>query len=189
MRLRFAASDLINGSVVEAAGDGIEIKVINCDAGGPICADSGTLIEGVGQQNDFVATCGSDEVRWGAHGAIFAFQVSDRVTQFELRATSPTSTPSSVSIDVEARKQTSAANLNLRGSLFNYMTGQYVALPGILSLSTTDSIRVFDLPGVSDPADFVEPGTNEVRLLLQTIQTSGSPNVRTQIDEVLFNVD
>ena len=55
--------------------------------------------------------------------------------------------------------------------------------------ATTDAIQNFTPPVGSDPADFIEPGTNEVRLLLQTIQTSGLPNVRTQLDQVLFNFE
>jgi hypothetical protein len=40
-----------------------------------------------------------------------------------------------------------------------------------------------------DVSDFIGPGTNEVRLLLPMIQTSGPANVRTQLDEVLFNFE
>jgi hypothetical protein len=187
MKVRFTASDLGNGSVVEAGVDGVEIKVISC--AGPICADSGTLIEGSGQQNDFNATCGDDAVRWAAHGATFAFQVTDPVTQFELSATAPTSNPGSISIGVDASKQSGGANLNLRAMLYNFNTSQYVALPGILALTTSDTLQTFNLPNGADPVDFVDQGSGEVRLLLQTIQTSGLSNVRTQIDEVLFSAN
>jgi hypothetical protein len=187
MRVRFTASDLGDGSVVEAGVDGVEIKVLNC--AGPICADGGVLIEGSGQQNDFNATCGNDAVRWAAHGATFVFQITDPVTQFELSATSPTSNPGSIVIDVDASKQNSSANLNLRAMLFNFDTGQYVALPGVLVLTTNDTLKTYDLPNGADPADFVDQGTGEIRLLLQTIQTSGLSNVRTQIDEALFSVN
>ncbi len=188
MRVRFTASDLGNASVVEAAVDGVEISIINCD-GGPICADNGTLIEGFGQQNDFSATCGSDDVRWAAHGATFVFQITEPVTEFELSATAPNSTPGMISIDVEASKESNNGNLNLRASLFNFTTEQYVSLPGVMSLSTSDAVQSFNLPAGADPVDFVDPGTNEVLLLLQTIQTSGPANLRTQFDEVLFIIN
>jgi hypothetical protein len=155
-------------------------------AGGPVCANGGTLIEGAGQQNNFNATCGSDNVRWAAHGAVFAFQVSDPVVQFELTTTAPAGA-GSISVDVEASRQAGGANLILRAQLFNFVTNSYVAMPGTLLLTTTDQVKNYALPVGSNPADFIEPGTNEVRLLLQTIQTSGVPNVRTQLDEVLFN--
>lgn len=187
MRVRFTASDLGDASVVEAAVDGVQISFTVCE--GPICADNGTLIEGTGEQNDYNATCGSDGVRWAAHGSAFAFQITDPVTQFELNATSATASPGSISVDVEARKENNNANLNLRALAYNFATGQYEAMPGIMSLGTSDTVQTFDLPAGSDPADFVDPGTNEVRLLLQTIQTSGPANVRTQINEVLFNVN
>ena len=64
-----------------------------------------------------------------------------------------------------------------------------MALPGILPLSTTDASGNFALPSGADPNDFIQPGTNKVRLLLQTIQTSGLPNVRTKLDEVLFRFE
>ena len=72
--------------------------------------------------------------------------------------------------------------------MFNFTTGKYVALPGIMPLATADAVQNFALPAGSDPADFID-GNNEVNLLLQTIQTSGLPNVRTQLDEVLFNFE
>ena len=55
-----------------------------------------------------------------------------------------------------------------------------------MPLTTADQLQSFELPVGSDPNDFIEPETNEVRLLIQTIQTSGLPNVRTQLDEVQF---
>jgi len=92
-------------------------------------------------------------------------------------------------VHVEGRKQNNNGNLNVRALLFNFVTQEYVALPGILALSTTDLVKTYDLPGGSTPTDFVEPGTDKVQVLLQTIQTSGLPNVRTQLDQVLVNFD
>ena len=77
----------------------------------------------------------------------------------------------------------------MRALLFNFDTNEYVALPGTMVLNPTDAIQTFDLPGGANPSDYVDAGTNEVRLLLQTLQTSGAPNVRTRLDEVLFNVN
>jgi len=162
---------------------------ITIDISGPF-ANGGTLVEGTGEVNNFAATCGSDDVYWAAHGEVFAFQVSDPVVQFELTATAPAGFGGgTISVDIEASKQSDLANLNLRGLLFNFATGNYVSLPGIMGLTTLDAVQNFTLPVGSDPADFIEPGTNDVRLLLQTIQTSGLPNVRTQLDEVLFNFE
>jgi len=156
--------------------------------GGPVCAGNGILIEGVGEINDFNATCGSDDVRWAAHGATFAFSFTDPVVQFELTAIAPAGFGgSTISVDVEASKANNNAALILRAQLFNFVTDSYVALPGILTLTTADQVKNYTLPGGSTPVDFIEPGTNEVRLLLQTTQTSGLPNVRTHLDEVLFN--
>ncbi len=89
-------------------------------------------------------------------------------------------------MEVEASKQNANGNLNLRAQLFNFTIGNYVSLPGILPLATADQLQSFGLPFESDPNDFIEPETNEVWLLIQTIQTSGLPNVRTQLDEVQF---
>ena len=127
---------------------------------------------------------------WAVHGSAFFYQIADPVVQFELTATAPAGFgEDTISVDIEASKQSDNANLNHRGLLFKFTTGSYVSLPGIMPLATTDAVQNFVLPGGSDPADFIEPGTNEVRLLLQTIQTSGLPNVRTQLDEVLFNFE
>jgi hypothetical protein len=50
-------------------------------------------------------------------------------------------------------------------------------------------VRSFNLPVGADPLDFVDQGTSEVRLLLQTIQSSGVTNVRTRLDDVTFIVN
>jgi len=155
-----------------------------------VCAGSGTLIEGSGEINDFNAACGSDDSFWAAHGEAFAFQLSDPVVQFEFTATAPAGFGGgTISVDIEASKQSDLANVNLRALLFNFTTQTYVFLPGSFALSTADALQNFALPGGADPPDFIEPGTNDVRLLLQTIQTSGLPNVRTLLDQVLFNFD
>jgi hypothetical protein len=153
-----------------------------------ICANDGSLVEGAGQINNFAATCESDDSYWAAHGAVFDFQVADPVTQFELIADAPNGASDSISVEIEASKQNTNAELNLRAQLFNFVTGNYVALPGIMPLISADAVRNFTLPSGANPADFVN-GNNEVRLLLQTIQTSGLPNVRTRLDQVLFNID
>jgi hypothetical protein len=117
------------------------------------------------------------------------FQIADPVTQFELVAAAPAGLGvGTISIDVEASKQSDTANLNLRARLFNFRTGNYVSLPGVLALAVADAERNFPLPVGADPNDFID-SNNDVRLLLQTIQTSGQPTTRTQLDEVLFNFD
>ena len=179
--LHIQIGDITGGSVF---WDDVRLEKVDA-----ICADSGILVEGVGEVNDFNATCGSDDVRWEAHGATFAFQITDPVTQFELSATVATAAPTTISIDVEANKTNNNANLNLRALIFNHVTGTYVAMPGIMALATTDAIQTFDLPVGANPAEFVDPNSLEVRVLLQTIQTSGFANVRTQIDEVVFNAN
>ncbi len=168
---------------------------INCAAtvaaipSAAICAGDGTLIEGFGETDDYNATCGSDDSYWAAHGDSLFFQVSDPVVQFELTATVPAGiSGGTISVGIEASKQSDLANLNLRALLFNFATGSYVSLPGIMPLAITDAVQNFALPGGADPADFIGPN-NEAWLLLQTIQTSGLPNVRTQLDEVLFNFE
>jgi hypothetical protein len=152
----------------------------------PVFAHSGTLIEGNGQENDFSATISSDDLRWGAFGTTLFYRVNDPVTQFELVTTALTGTPNTVCLIVEARKQSSSANLLVRANLYNFQSGQYVSLVGIQSLGTADSSQTFLLPGGANPEDFVDPNTLEMRALLQTSQTSGLSNVRTQIDQVRF---
>jgi hypothetical protein len=155
---------------------------------GEVHADSGTLVEGFGETFDFSATCGSDDHHWAAHGAVFAFQVSDPVSQFELVAAAPDGfAGTSITIGIEASKQNNNGNLNLRAKLYNFTTGSYVSLPGVMPLSDVDGLQDFGLPSGADPDDFIEDGTGQVRLLLQTIQTSGAPNVRTRLDEVSFD--
>ena len=101
----------------------------------PVCAGSGALIEGAGESGDFNVTCGSDDSYWAAHGATFAFAITDPVVQFELTSTAPAGFGgSTISVDVEASKQNANGNLNLRALLFNFATGNYVSLPGIMPL-------------------------------------------------------
>ena len=110
-------------------GDQGNIMLHAASGGGSACPSGGTLIEGTGQTGDFAATCGSDDVRWAAHGATFAFSVTDPVVQFELTATAPAGFGgSTISVDVEASKANNNAALILRAQLFNFVTDSYVAL-------------------------------------------------------------
>ena len=186
--MRVTSRENINGGLGSEARLIIDFTLPNNDV--TVCAGAGLLVEGTGEIGDFNAACGSDDSYWAAHGEVFAFQISDPVVQFELTATAPAGFGGgTISVDVEASKQSNNANLNLRALLFNFTTGSYVSLPGIMPLATADAVRNFTLPVGSDPVDFIEPGTDEVWLLLQTIQTTGLPNVRTQLDEVLFNFE
>jgi len=156
----------------------------------PVCPSDATLIEGSGEINDYSATCGSDDIYWAAHGATLFFQISDPVVQFELTATAPTGFEGdTISARIEASTQNENGNLALTARMYDFTAGQYVALPGVLGLTTADQRQNFALPGSSDPADFIEGGTDEVRLLIQIFQISGLPNTRTQLDEVLFNFE
>ena len=153
-----------------------------------LCADGGTLLEGAGQVNDFNATCGSDDVYWAAHGATLFYAVSDPVVQFELTTTAPSGFGgSNITVDIEASRQQANSFLFVRVDLFNFATGDWVALPGLMILEENDTTQNFALPAGAVPTDFVENGTDLVRLRLQTIQTDGLPTSRTQLDEVIFN--
>ena len=165
---------------------GFDVATLVCS----VCANGGTLVKGFGEINDFGATCDTDDSYWAAHGDTFAFQVSDPVSQFEFVATAPAGfSEGTISIDIEASKEIDEGNLNLRALLFNFATGGYEALLETMPLTTSDATQDFELPAGSNPNDFVDPGTNDVRLLIQTVQSSGLPNVRTQVDEVLFNFE
>jgi hypothetical protein len=65
----------------------------------------------------------------------------------------------------------------------------YVPLPGILNLQVADQTQVFVLPGNANPDEFIRNSDGRVQLLIQTIQTSGPPNIRTQLDVVNFDFE
>jgi hypothetical protein len=154
----------------------------------PVCPENGRLVEGVGEIGNVRDTCGSDDRYWAAHGTTFAYAVSDPVVQFELNATAPVGFDGgALSIDIEASKENNHANMILRAYLFDFSRNRYTPLTGSLRLSMTDTIQNFRLPAGADSNDFLSPRSNEVQLLIQTIQSSGRPNVRTKLDEALFN--
>jgi hypothetical protein len=158
--------------------------------GGPVCAGDGTVIEGFGIQNTFAATCVADDTRWNAHGATFFYAINDPVVQFEMGFTAPAAgAGGTLSISVEASKESAGATQFLRARLFNYTTGAYVPLPGLLNLPVADAPFTYNLPAGGNPDDFIRDSDNRVQLLLQTIQTAGAPNVRTRLDQVLLNIE
>jgi hypothetical protein len=54
---------------------------------------------------------------------VFAFQVQDPLTQFQLGTTAPAEFGgSAITVDVEASKQNTGAKLNVRALMFNYTT-------------------------------------------------------------------
>ena len=61
------------------------------------------------------------------------------------------STPSDIGVDVEARKQNDNANLNLRVLIYDFSAAEYVAMPGIMPLTSSDTVQSFGLPGGADP--------------------------------------
>ena len=188
----FNGDGLTDLATANRSSDNVSVLLNQCGGSGnsTVCAAGGTLIEGFGETNDFNATCGSDDVYWGAHGATFAYALTDPVTQFELIAAAPAGfVGNSISVEIEASKENNNGNLSLLAFLFNYATNNYESLPSILPLTTTDVVQTFDLPTGAAPNDFVQPDTNEVKLLLFTIQTSGLPNVRTRLDAVSFNFE
>lgn len=187
MKVRFNASDLNAGSVVEAGVDGVEIKIVTCEHATTfteVKLGDGQLLSGTYDSlND------SDNVRVGL-GPEPTTNPEKQQIEFILQSITSTLAPSSVRFRVEASMNGGPSGDVIQTVLmFNYNTLDF-EIVDVRSATTTDS--VVDISVTGNPARFVHPVLGEITTQINwTSQSfSGTPFFWTvDADEAVWIIE
>lgn len=158
MRLRFTASDLNGGSVIEAAVDGIRISSVMCNSDPEVVVPATMTVTRGTQQAGGVSELGtSDNADLSVSRA-----TSDvaAVTEFEVEAVSPSADPTSFEISLEG-SVFARTSVNQTIELYNFETSSWEILDTQEATRFVDS--TFDVGATGDLSRFVEAGTNAIR--------------------------
>lgn len=159
MRLRFNASDLGDGSVVEAGVDGVQVIMIACNPTDPmvVTPDSLLVTRGIHVSGGIPELSNSDDadlsiVRSGS-------DVQSR-TEFEISAVSPDANPLMFEVSLEG-SVFSRSEVSQIIELFNYNSSTWESLDTRAAGRFTDETATVAASG--DLSRFVEPGTMAIR--------------------------
>jgi hypothetical protein len=177
MRVRFTASDLGNGSIVEAGVDAFEVLSVNCAQ--VIAPDSVTMIAGVIQSGDVSDVDSSDDQRL-THKSVGR----NTLITAEYKGVSTTETPSLLNITIESRKGSRVTQaITQTIELYNYDTDAFESVDSRV-IGQTDSSVTVELNG--DLSKFVEAGTKCLKartIFFRPLQTTPTPAFGVDIDE------
>lgn len=157
MRLRFTASDLINGSVVEAGVDGVEIQVVDCVM--PLPPEAFKLADGIQTGGSLSSLFESDN----QHLDIDPSPTSNPVKQtidLILQRESTNSSPTTLGFRLEASMSGGpVGDVQQEIQLFNYVTNAYETLD-LRDVESTDT--VVEVFANGDLTRFIHPINDEI---------------------------
>ncbi len=110
--------------------------------------------------------------------------------QIEIVATSPTQTPAELRFHYEGHVFTPDAGVDTRQrtSLFNYVTQSYDELDNRLAASSDE---VFEIVITTNPEDYIEPGTGNMKTLItyKAVGVSGFLFALSHIDQTVWIIE
>ena len=167
MRVRFTASDLAGGSVVEAGVDGVKMQVIECgDTEEVVPAASYNLFRGVLLSGDVSDVASSDD-SYLSHNPGFTLNSNEPPVWLIFDANLSNDSPADVDVTVEANANTPGLTQTLE--MFNWNSGQFESVDSQAASFNQDLVVTVDL--AADAADYVQSGTGAVRLRSGWVQT------------------
>ncbi len=189
MRVRFTASDLINGSIVEAGVDGVEMQIIGCEE--TVVPLAFNVILGSVDTGGVPELLNSDDQYLVLDPEFLANRWQ---LMFTVDATSPTDSPSQLTFNLESRTANFVGLIDQRVELFNYTTGQFEQID---TRNTTAADSVTTVTPGGDPTRFVQPGTGAMQARIRC--QNGVPwwivdltNIflpfKTRVDQVFWNI-
>jgi hypothetical protein len=168
MRVRFTASDLGTGSVVEAGVDAVRLSRVVC---GPtsVPPTSFDVVVGENVQGGLPELASSDNQRMNIESSVppEADATNNLEVRLVLERQLASPTPSTLAVRLEGNATVPQCSQSIE--LFNFQTGQYETVDVRLASENTDAVA--DVQPGGSPLRFVQTGTGLVRARVKFIQS------------------
>lgn len=160
VKVRFEASDLYSGSVVEAGIDDVHASLFTCEGGSATMPEDLTIIRGVQVSGDLADLYSSDDSYVVIQAGI-VLSSDEPPIWIQITGTAPTPTPTDLKFTLEAHVNTPGIMQKIE--LYNYDTQEYEEVD-YCSASVQDQIVHVDI--TTDPSRFIHPDTLEMNAQL-----------------------
>ncbi len=187
VRLRFTASDLGGGSVVEAGVDGIEVIRVVCET--LVVPEARKLLDGFVSGGQLSNVASSDDVYFELDPSPTTNPQKQKIDMI-VQQTSPLAAPASLALRLEAKMTGGPSGDVIQTmELFNYNTSKF----DILDLRpAANSDTVFEIGASGNLSRFVQPGTKELtaRVTWSSPVFTGTPFFwSVDIDQLVWLID
>jgi len=183
MRVRFIAADVDPGSVVEAAVDGVEFKILRCQRNQELVSESFNIISGTKTAGTIENADASDDQYLCFRSGRVQFQgISARI---DFETTAPTIQPAQIQMVLEARVN-QVGNVRQQMEAYNFRTNAFELVDSRQAGNNVDNSVTVTFTG--DPSRFVNPDNGLMRTRLTYIGVRTRFSSDACIDQLIWRV-
>lgn len=183
MRVRFIAADVDPGSVVEAAVDGVEFKVLRCQRTEELVTEAVNLLSGKKTAGTVESVDASDDQYLCLLPGRNQFQ--GIAVQVEAEATAPSIDPILIQVVLETRVN-QTGNIRQQLEAFNFQTKSFELVDSRPASNQVDRSLTVALRG--DPSRFVNPDNGLMRARLTFVGDRTRFGSEACIDQLIWRV-